>query len=125
MGHPHVSAGLILLALAAGLAAMLLPWWVVVIACIVAAAPAYLLARRIQAALPRRARVGAESLPGESAVVVARADSATGLPYVVRVDGELWSADSPEPLAVGERALVLGVERNHLVVCRMPPELEG
>ena len=44
--------------------------------------------------------------------------------YVVRVQGELWSASSPDELAVGERALVVEVEGYRLVVCRMPPELE-
>ena len=122
--HPHVSAGLFVLGIAALLIAFLFPWWAVVLACGLAAVPVYLVFRSIRVALLRRARLGVESLSGASAVVVARTAEASALPYVVRLGGELWTARSPEALAVGDRALVLGVEDNHLLVCRMPPELE-
>jgi membrane protein implicated in regulation of membrane protease activity len=122
--HPHVTAGLLVLAVVALLAALFLPWWAIALGGALAAGSTYLVAQRVQVALRRRARVGPESLPGASATVVATAEPSAALPYVVRLGGELWSARSPEPLAVGDQALVLGVEDNHLVVCRMPPELQ-
>ena len=62
--------------------------------------------------------------PGAPADVVARVSRLAERPYAVRVQGELWSAWSPDDLAVGERYLLLEVEGYRLVVCRMPPELE-
>jgi membrane protein implicated in regulation of membrane protease activity len=121
--HPHVSAGLIVLVVAALLIALLMPWWVVVLVCALVAVPAILVSPLIRRALRRPARVGAESLAGSSAVVVRRNAVSAALPYVVRLGGELWSARSPEELAEGDRALVLGVEGNHLLICRMPPGL--
>lgn len=119
------------------LIAFLLPWWAVAIVCGAAALLLALLSRHIERSLPRRAIVGVESLPGATAVVVNRMTSSSypslsslsslygaDHPYVVRVRGETWGAFSDEPLAIGEKALVLDVEGNHLVVCQMPPELD-
>lgn len=118
------STWLLLLAMLGLLMAFILPWWVTVLVCGIAALPLLLVSGHIRRALRRRADVGAESLPGARATVVARAHPPASFPYVVRLNGELWNARAVDDLAVGDHALVLEVEGNHLVVCRMPPELE-
>ena len=118
-----------LVALLAVIAVVLLlsaPWWTVLVASALALPPALLVSRRVRRALRRRARVGRESLPGASGIVTARlVDPNSILPYVVRLGGELWTARSLEDLAVGDRVLVLDVEDNHLLVCRLPREISG
>jgi membrane protein implicated in regulation of membrane protease activity len=76
--------------------------------------------RQIYRALRRPVAVGREALPGSRATVVGRTDSGG---YFVRIEGELWSAESPDALVDGERVYVLDVEGQHLIVCRLPPEL--
>ena len=56
----------------------------------------------------RRSPVGAETLVGQTAVVVT--------PTQVRVAGELWGARSDAPLRVGERVVVRAIEGLTLVV---------
>ena len=100
------------------------PWWIGVLVALLAVPPTLLVSRRIRRSLRRRARIGAEALPGENGVITARLSDPNSLvPYVVRLGGELWTARSPEQLAIGDRVLVLEVEDNHLLVCRLPREI--
>ena len=64
----------------------------------------------------RRAAVGAEALVGRSAVAVTPLDPRGQ----VRIDGELWSAVSEEPLERGREVVVRRVEGLTLVVESAP-----
>lgn len=107
------------------LLAFLVPWWVVAPFGVLAALALLLVWRQLERGLPRRALVGPESLPGAIAVVAAQTSQASTSPYLVQVRGETWSARSMESLAIGDRALVLEVDGNHLIVCKLPPELDS
>lgn len=129
MGLDYDAVAIELVALIAVVAMVLLlaaPWWVALAAAILVLPPTLLVSRRVRRALRRRASVGAESLPGASGVVTASLDDPNSqLPYVVRLGGELWTARSYDDLVVGDRILVLDVEDNHLLVCRLPREIGG
>jgi membrane protein implicated in regulation of membrane protease activity len=118
-----------LVALLAVVAVVLLlsaPWWTVLVAAVLAVPPALLVSRRVRRTLRQRATTGPESLPGANGIVTARLeDPNSALPYVVRLGGELWTARSLEDLTVGDRVLVIDVEDNHLLVCRLPREIAG
>lgn len=102
------------------------PWWTVLVAAVLALPPTLLVHRHVRRALRQRATTGPESLPGANGIVTAHLeDPNSALPYVVRLGGELWTARSVEDLVVGDRVLVLEVEENHLLVCRLPRELGG
>ncbi len=72
----------------------------------------------------RRPAIGPESLPGSFGTVVSLPDRVRPDACLVHAQGELWSARAVERLKVGEHCLVLEVEGNHLVVSRLPIELE-
>ena len=59
---------------------------------------------------------GAESLAGKTAEVVSRTSLGYGPPYMVRILGELWSADSKDPLQIGEKVTVIRVQGNSVLV---------
>jgi len=59
---------------------------------------------------------GAESLTGKTAEVVSRTSLGYGPPYIVRILGELWSADSKETLHIGEKVTVICVKGNSVLV---------
>jgi membrane protein implicated in regulation of membrane protease activity len=59
---------------------------------------------------------GAESLMGKTAEVVSRTSLGYGPPYMVRILGELWSADSNETLHIGEKVTVICVQGNSVLV---------
>jgi membrane protein implicated in regulation of membrane protease activity len=59
---------------------------------------------------------GAESLAGKTAEVVSRTRLGYGPPYMVRILGELWSADSKETLHIGEKVTVICVQGNSVLV---------
>ncbi len=121
----HASGSVILLIVVGVLLALFLPWWAVALFAGVSAVAVTLLVRELRATLRRRALVGPEALLGTTGVVVAKA--VQGIPgwYLVRLSGELWTADSHEALEVGDRALVLDVEDGRVVVCKLPPELSA
>ena len=54
----------------------------------------------------RRSSVGAETLVGRRAVAVTSLDPRGQ----VRLDGELWSAESDEPIDSGDEVVISGVE---------------
>jgi membrane protein implicated in regulation of membrane protease activity len=115
--------GLVLFALIA--LAFFAPWWVTVLVLAVVVPTGLLVSGQVRRALRRRTSVGAEALPGAAGTVVGRlAPSEAPLGYVVRLGGELWMARSTDDLDLGDRALVVEVEGNHLLVCRLPRELE-
>lgn len=55
---------------------------------------------------------GPEPLIGEAAEVVSETREGYGAPYMVRVRGELWSAESRDALRVGETVVVVSVVGN-------------
>lgn len=122
MHHPHV--GGIVVALVVVIALLLvfgqISWWGAALLAVLGGLPVYLVSRQVYKALRRPAAVGREALPGRPATVVGRIPAGG---YFVRIEGELWHAESPDALVDGERVYVLDVEDHHLIVCRMPPEL--
>lgn len=122
MHHPHV-AGLVV-AVVVAIALLLIfgqiSWWGAALLTVLVGVPSYLVSRQVYRALRRPAAVGREALPGGRATVVSHIPAGG---YFVRIEGELWSAESPDALVEGERVYVLDVEDHHLIVCRMPPEL--
>ncbi len=59
---------------------------------------------------------GAEGLIGTKAEVVSLMDQLHNAQYLVRSQGELWSACSPQPLQPGERVSITAVNGITLVV---------
>lgn len=61
---------------------------------------------------------GSEPMMGKTAEVVSRTSLGYGPSYMVRVLGELWSADSEEILQIGETVRIVSVQGNRLFVKR-------
>jgi membrane protein implicated in regulation of membrane protease activity len=122
--HTHLATLVLILALALAAASAILPWWAVVGAAAVGTIGFGLLARTIRRSLGAPPMMGKEGLPGAKGVVAQAPLPWAPDMYLVRVSGELWSAESPEALREGDRVLVLGSEGNRLVVCKWPAELE-
>jgi len=66
----------------------------------------------------RRPGAGRESLIGEEAKVVSTLSPGDHAQYLVRAQGELWSADSPDVLKIGELVNVTAVDGIRLLVRR-------
>jgi membrane protein implicated in regulation of membrane protease activity len=71
-------------------------------------------------AMHRPPMTGAQSLVGRTAMVVSRSTLEYGSPYMVRVLGELWSADCRDSLHPGDAVIIVSVHGN-----RMEVEPEG
>ncbi len=67
-------------------------------------------------AMRRPPMTGASSLIGRTAEVVSRSTQECGPPYVVRVLGELWSADCRDRLHSGDAVIILSVHGNSMQV---------
>ncbi|MGE5247813.1 MAG: NfeD family protein [Verrucomicrobiota bacterium] len=67
-------------------------------------------------AMKRPKMIGAEALIGKTAEVMSRSSLGYGPPYLVRVPGELWSAECEDPLHEGEAVVIRSVHGNTLVV---------
>ena len=122
MHHPHVG-GIVVAALVAIVLLFVfgqISWWGATLLVLLVGIPAYLVSRQVYLALRRPVAVGREALPGSRATVVSRVPEGG---YFVKVQGELWQAESPDTLVDGEPVYVLDVEGHHLIVCRIPPEL--
>ncbi len=61
---------------------------------------------------------GAEGLIGKDAEVVPSVNPSDRASYMVRVEGELWSAHSRDTLKAGETVVIIGFEKNRLTVKR-------
>ena len=59
---------------------------------------------------------GVSGLVGAKARVVSEIHSSDEAKYLVEIDGELWSADSPDVLKPGEEVRITGVEGIKLIV---------
>jgi membrane protein implicated in regulation of membrane protease activity len=70
-------------------------------------------------AMRRRPRTGREALMGASARVVSRVQPGSNAQYLVRTQGELWGADSPDVLEAGELVTVTGIDGLKLRVQRI------
>jgi membrane protein implicated in regulation of membrane protease activity len=64
-------------------------------------------------------QTGAEHLIGKEAKVVSKSPPGDAAPYLVRLEGELWSAESADILQPGERVIVAAVRSNCLIVERV------
>ena len=69
-------------------------------------------------AMRRRPRTGREGLIGASGRVVSRVKPGGNAQYLVRTQGELWGADSPDALEPGELITVTGIDGLKLRVQR-------
>ncbi len=120
--NPHVG-GFVLAAIAVIVLLLVfgqISWWGAALLALVVGVPTYLVSRQVYRALRRPVAVGREALLGGRATVVNQIPAGG---YFVRIEGELWRAESPDPLVDGEQVYVLDVEDQHLIVCRLPPEL--
>jgi membrane protein implicated in regulation of membrane protease activity len=72
----------------------------------------------MRGAMMRPRMTGPESLIGEKAVVIGESSMGYGPPYMVRVLGELWSADCKETVRPGDAVVVLAVRGNSVIVER-------
>jgi len=92
------------------------PWhWVVWTAVgLVALGGSFLLALVVYKALCRKPQTGAESLIGE----VGKAITDLSTEGQVFLHGEIWSAESEEPVAKGEKVVVVGIQGLRLKVRR-------
>lgn len=63
-------------------------------------------------------KTGAECLVGREAEVASRTEQPQGKQYMVRVDGELWTAQSSESLQAGDVVVIVEVRSNALLVKR-------
>jgi membrane protein implicated in regulation of membrane protease activity len=70
-------------------------------------------------AMRRRPRTGREGLIGASARVISRVKPGSNARYLVRTQGELWGADSPDILEPGELVTVTGIDGLKLRVQRV------
>jgi len=70
-------------------------------------------------AMRRRPKTGREGLMGATARVVARVQLGSSAQYLVRTQGELWGADSPDTLKEGELVTVTGIDGLKLRVRRI------
>lgn len=61
---------------------------------------------------------GPESLIGKTAEVVSKTDQGYGPPYMIRLLGEFWSADSEDILHIGEMVIIVSVQGNRVLVGR-------
>lgn len=75
----------------------------------------------IARSLGKRPQTGRESLIGVAAEVVSKIGPAAHAQYLVRAQGELWSADSSHALRTGEKVRIAAVDGIRLVVRRDSP----
>jgi len=70
-------------------------------------------------AMRRRPKTGREGLIGATARVVSRVQPGSSAQYLLRTQGELWGADSPDTLKEGELVTVTGIDGLKLRVRRI------
>jgi membrane protein implicated in regulation of membrane protease activity len=75
-------------------------------------------------AMRRRPKTGREGLIGATARVVSRVQPGGNAQYLVRTQGELWGADSPDALKEGELVTVTGMDGLKLRVQRITGSYE-
>lgn len=61
---------------------------------------------------------GAEPLLGKTAEVVSKTSLGYVPPYMIRILGELWSADSEDSLQLGDTVMIVSVQGNSVLVKR-------
>lgn len=71
--------------------------------------------------MKKRPKTGAESLIGAEAEVVSRLKPGDHAQYLVRSQGELWSAKSPNVLHPGETVSIGAIDGITLIVKRIHP----
>ncbi len=67
-------------------------------------------------AMKRPKLMGPDALIGRTAEVMSRSSLGYGPQYLVRILGELWSADCDETLHAGEAVIIRSIHGNSLVV---------
>jgi membrane protein implicated in regulation of membrane protease activity len=72
----------------------------------------------IAKSMSRQPETGSESLIGTAGEVVSKLDQGDHAKYLVRSQGELWSADSPDVIQAGEIVSIAAVDGIRLVVRR-------
>lgn len=77
--------------------------------------------RLIRKSMKKRPETGAESLIGAEAEVISRLKPGDHAQYLVRSQGELWSARSPNVLHLGETVNIGAVDGITLIVKRIHP----
>ena len=74
--------------------------------------------RLIARSMSKRPETGSEGLIGATAEVVSKLNPGNHAKYLVRSQGELWSASSPDVLGTGEMVSIAAVDGIRLVVRR-------
>ena len=72
----------------------------------------------MRGAMIRPRMTGAECLVGKTAEVVSKTSLGYDPPYMIRILGELWSADSEDILQIGETVKIVSVQGNRVLVKR-------
>ncbi len=72
----------------------------------------------IAKSMGKQPETGSESLIGAAGEVVSKLGPGDHAKYLVRSQGELWSANSPDPLQTGETVIIAAVDGIRLVVRR-------
>ena len=75
--------------------------------------------RVIRRAMKKRPETGVESLIGAKAEVVSKSETGHSVKYLVRAQGELWSARSKDTLQPGEQVNIVAVKGIGVVVERV------
>ena len=66
--------------------------------------------------MSRPVKTGSEALIGKETRVVSRSTSDKIAPYLVHIEGELWSASSQDSLETGDTVVIVDVEGNRLII---------
>ena len=72
--------------------------------------------------MKKKYEYGAEGFIGEEAIVLSKLGSSNYAQYMVKVRGELWSANSVDDLKSGDKVKVLSTSRLILVVGKASAE---
>jgi membrane protein implicated in regulation of membrane protease activity len=75
--------------------------------------------------MKRPVSTGSESLIGKDAKVVSQSASDKIAPYLVHIEGELWSASSHDPLQTGDTVVIIAVKGNKLRLERKDKDQGG
>lgn len=66
--------------------------------------------------MKRPVTTGKESLVGKETKIISRSASDKIATYLVRIEGELWSARSRDSLKTGDTVVILAIKDNRLIV---------
>jgi membrane protein implicated in regulation of membrane protease activity len=74
--------------------------------------------------MKRPVTTGTESLIGKETMVISQSTSDEPTPYMVRMEGEIWCASSPDSLKTGDTVVIVAVKGNKLTIERKDKNME-